>query len=653
MLVSMAKVQVIGPKRYFYDVIGTLHQLGILHIEDVSKKLAVGEQNLRRMSMDEKTAQLRSNLENILIRVNGILTTIQPAQKPEGADQVKDMYYHEYWRDDTEELKNNVNQLIAELDEKTRDLANARSNLELELNSLERYQQIVQKIEPLARQIVALEGFETVAFLLESKYKSLLDLINKEMSQLTHDQFEIVSTDVDDETTAALAIFNKRYSTQVHQFLAGNVNEVRLPPDLAHEPFDVALAKISERRAELPKTLAKIKDELAEISKEWYLKLSAISEVLRDRTEELGVVPQFAQTDFTFVITGWLPVKQLKKTEKILHDRYGERIIIAQLPVDHHELEEAPIVFENPSWSKPFEVILKILQPPRYGTVDPTPFLAIFIPAFFGLIVGDVGYGLLIFFAGLFARMKFKGKQTIEAVGSIFMALGISAMVFGFLFGEAFGNIPKELGLLKHIEIGGVGIPFERVEGMMTLLYITIGLGLAHIMLGLILGVVNSMREKATKHASERAGQFLLLFATVVGLFIWLVLKSQFVGIGFATAVGIISVALIFYGAGFLGIMEIFGLVGNIFSYARIMALGLAGVILAEVANELAIDLKTSMPGIGIVVGGLIALLLHVINLVVGAFSPTIHSIRLNVLEFFNRFYEPGGKEYKPFKARR
>ncbi len=647
MLVPMAKVQVIGPKRYFYDVIGTLHQLGILHIEDTSKQASVDELKLRRMAMDEKTAQLKSLLENLLIRVNGILSAIQPSEKPEGAEQVKDMYYHEYWREDTEGLRKEIDELIAELEVRARDLANKKSDLELELNSLRRYQTIVQKVAPLAKQMVALEGFETVAFLLEKKYKSLLDVIDKEMSELTKNQFEIVSTDVDEETTAAMAIFNKRYSAQVHQFLSGNVTEVRLPPELAHEPFDVALSKINDRLSELPKELGEVKKQLAEISKEWYLKLSAISEVLGDRIEEIGVVPQFAQTDFTFVITGWLPVKHLKKTEKLLRERFGERVVFAQLPVSQHELEEAPVVLENPSWAKPFEIVLKILQPPRYGTIDPTPFLAIFIPAFFGLILGDIGYGLLVFLGGLFARIKFKGRQVAEAIGSMFMAMGISCMIFGFIYGEAFGDMPKRLGLLRELEIGHYKVlPFERVDNMMTLLYITIGVGVAHIMLGLVLGVINSLREKAIKHASERAGFLAILVGILIGLFVWFFLKMPTVGQAVLAVIGILGLALLIYGAGVLGIFEVFGLFGNIFSYARIMALGLAGVILGEVANELGVHM-------GFLVGGLIALLLHAINLLVGAFSPTIHSIRLNVLEFFNRFYESGGREYKPFKARR
>ena len=647
MLVPMAKVQVIGPKCYFYDEVGTLHQLGILHIEDTFKQTSMDELKLRRMSMDEKTAQLESLLKNLLIRVNGILSAIRPSERPEGAEQVKDMYYHEYWREDTEGLRKDIDELIAELEGRTRDLANRKSDLELELNSLQRYQTIVQKVAPLAKQMVALEGFETVAFLLERKYKSLLDVIDREMSELTKNQFEIISTDVDEETTAAMAIFNKRYSSQVHQFLSGNVTEVRLPPELAHEPFDIALAKINDRLSDLPKKLDEVKKQLAEISKDWYLKLSAISEVLGDRIEEIGVVPQFAQTDFTFVITGWLPVKHLKKTQKLLSERFGERVVFTQLPVSQHELEEAPVVLENPSWAKPFEIVLKILQPPRYGTIDPTPFLAIFIPAFFGLILGDIGYGLLVFLGGLFARMKFKGRQVAEAIGSMFMAMGISCMLFGFIYGEAFGDLPKRLGLLRELEIGHYKVlPFERVDNMMTLLYITIGIGVVHIMLGLVLGVINSLREKAIKHASERAGFLAILVGIIIGLFVWFFLKMPSIGQALLAVIGIFGLALLIYGAGVLGVFEVFGLFGNIFSYARIMALGLAGVILGEVANELGVHM-------GFLVGGLIALLLHAINLLVGAFSPTIHSIRLNVLEFFNRFYESGGREYKPFRARR
>lgn len=104
------------------------------------------------------------------------------------------------------------------------------------------------------------------------------------------------------------------------------------------------------------------------------------------------------------------------------------------------------------------------------------------------------------------------------------------------------------------------------------------------------------------------------------------------------------GIVLLIWGAGFMGFMEVFGVIGNIFSYARIMALGLAGAILAGVANKLVGSIPNIMLGI------IIATLLHVINIVVGAFSPSIHALRLNFIEFFKQFYESGGKEYKPFK---
>jgi V/A-type H+-transporting ATPase subunit I len=644
----MTKVQVIGPKSIFYKTVGLLHQLGVLHIEDMSKKVALSDLTLRQMSIDESSERTKNDLENLLIRVNGILSTIEPEAKKEEVERAEAAYYREYSREDSEELVITVDELIKELEVKVRGLASRKAQLEMELSSMGKYQTIVEKVAPLAKQMIALEGFDTIAFVVERKYKKIIDLVHGELGRLTHNQFEIVAADVDEETTAALAIFNKKYSKQVHSFLDDNVTTVRLPESLADLPFDEALERIKERQVELSKEIAEVKQQLTEVSNKWYVKLQAIAFVLRDRIDELAAVTQFAQTDYTFVITGWLPKKQLSETEQVVKDEFGKRVVITELPLTHEELEEAPIVYENPSWAKPFEVVMRLMQPPRYGTVDPTPFLAIFFPAFFGIILGDIGYGLVILAIAFWARCKFVKRPIIQAISSIFIMAGISTVVFGAIYGEFFGDLPHTLHLVRpiYLPFWPYKLPYERTESeyMMGLLFVCLGVGFVHIVLGLILGIVNALREKSKRHAFEKVGMIVVLLSLIV-IIMSVVAKFPVLKIPGALFI-IIGIVLLLYGAGFLGFMEIFGVIGNVFSYARLMALGLAGAILAVVANELA-------GALGIALGALIALLLHTINIAVGAFSPSIHSIRLNIIEFFNKFYEPGGKEYRPFRARR
>ncbi|MBI4744118.1 MAG: V-type ATP synthase subunit I [Actinobacteria bacterium] len=651
MLLSMTKVEIIGPKKYFYEVLGLLHRLGTLQLEDLSKKIVPGDMFMRKMEIDRELQERKSILEELVVKVNAIMATLDLAKEKKYSREEREkikaerkQIYERLWHQKPEELAKEVSNLIDEVEAKTRTLALRRTELEAELTSLSKYETIVEKIQPLAKQLVVLEGFETIAILIEQKYKATLEMIRKELVDLTKNQFEIVSVDVDNETTAALIVFNKTYAEKVHNFLwSGNVNEVRLPDDLADQPYDVALDKLRERKQNIPSELEVVKKDLEEISKNWHEEILVIQEILQDRLREMQAIPQFGQTDFTFVISGWMPKKYLQKSRDILKKDFGERVILEETEVTPHELEEAPVMYENKAFVKPFEMIMKVFSPPRYGTIDPTPFLAIFFPLFFGMIVGDAGYGLIILLVSLWAKNKYKNVIGIQAVTSIFTIASMSVIFFGFIYGEFLGDLPHKFHLIREFHILGVELPIKRAEAMMPLLYLTLGVGSAHIFFGLILGVVNALREKARKHAMEKGGMLIALF----GIFMLVALSAQVLPEGLKTpsyGILLIGIVLLVYSAGMLGPLEIFGVLGKIISYARIMALGLAGVILADVANKLA----TSMGNI--VIGIMIAGLLHSLNLIVSVFSPSIHAMRLNFIEFFGQFYEGGGHEYKPFK---
>ncbi len=643
MILAMSKVQIVGPRRLFYDTLAVLHNLGVLHIEDVAKKIPPGEMLLRRMEVDEETECKRKELEALRSRVNSLVKALEPSEKFEISEEEEKRYYTEHWRATAEELRKEVERVLQEVEEKTRELAEKKTKLETEMATLQKYQSVMEKIKPLASQLVTLEGFDTVALLIDRKYKGVLDLIREEVGKITKNQFELVSADVDERTTAALLVFNKTYSEAVNAFLwAEKVNQVRLPEELADKPFDEAYEAMKTRLKELPQEIEEVRSELQELSKEWYSRLRAIQNLLSDRINELSVVHLAGQTDYTFVIEGWIPKKYLKKLCQTLSKEFGDKVVVTEIPVSHEELEEAPVVLENPAWAKPFEEVLNLFGLPRYGTIDPTQLLAIFYPIFFGFIIGDVGYGLILVLLSLWAKKKMGSIYFVRVIASMLLLAGTMAMFWGFLFGEAFGDLPARFHLLKEVEIFGITIPFERSHLLMPYLYMAVGIGVAHIVLGLVLGMINAAREHARGHFIEKAGFILLLVAAALLGTASMKIVPLGGPVGFLLLV--VALFLIVRGGGFMGIIHIPSTISNIFSYARLMALGVAGVLLADVANQLAGSIGSIWVGI------LIAFFLHLINIVVHSFSSTIHSVRLNVIEFFDKFYEPGGRRYKPFK---
>jgi V/A-type H+-transporting ATPase subunit I len=266
--------------------------------------------------------------------------------------------------------------------------------------------------------------------------------------------------------------------------------------------------------------------------------------------------------------------------------------------------------------------------------------MAFFLPIFFGMILGDVGYGSILLVLSLIFMRKFKTGVMHDVI--VVLAMGSAwAMVFGFLFGELFGTLGERLGMQA--------IWFERAspEHVAGLLVMTIAVGAVHITLGLALGIWEGIKDRSKSHLLERGGMLIGLMA----LFVIVGVLTRLLPPGLMTpAIAILIVGIVLLGAslGWLGILmgpiEFISLIGNILSYLRIAAIGLASVYLAEVANEMA-----GVAG-NLVVGAILAILIHGLNLVLGAFSPTIHSLRLHYVEFFRKFYEGGGRPYQPYK---
>ena len=342
------------------------------------------------------------------------------------------------------------------------------------------------------------------------------------------------------------------------------------------------------------------------------------------------------------MIRGWVPKKFIQKTRNTLNEAFQGRVVMTETDATAEMMDRAPISYDNPRWVRPFEFLMKLASPPQYNEIDPSPLLAIFFPIFFGIIVGDIGYGILILVVGLFIRFRFGAVTWLRQISGILIISAFPAIFFGYLFGEFFGNFGEMMGWIHPVTL--FGVTWNRIEAMIPLLVLTIAIGVFHVVLGLVIGVINSITRKNRKHACEKCG----MIGVIVGLLIMIGLLVELLpGSLLIPAVILLGIAIVFviYGGGTGGAVEIMGTVGNILSYVRLMAIGMASVILAMVANELGGSMEV------LAVGILIAVMLHTLNLVLAMFSPSIHSIRLHVVEFYSKFYHGGGLPYHPFSS--
>ena len=304
------------------------------------------------------------------------------------------------------------------------------------------------------------------------------------------------------------------------------------------------------------------------------------------------------------------------------------------VPARFHERDHVPVQLKNSPFAKVFEPLVGIVALPKYGTLDPTPYMAVFFPIFFGFILGDIAYGMGLFALSIWLHRRFAENPFIRSVSVVFMISGISATIFGLFFGEFFGDLGEHWGLHPLL--------MDRAHLFLPLLFIAIGLGFVHVILGFFLNMVISIRHGHRRHwiASLASMASLCGFAAVIGHATGYFPMGDLLG-GFLLLLGVPALIL---SEGFMGPLELLKSCGNILSYARLMAIGVSSVILAQVANTIGGILGS------LAVGIMVALIFHGMNFVLGVFSPTIHSLRLHYVEFFSKFFQPGGKPYEPFR---
>jgi V/A-type H+-transporting ATPase subunit I len=410
--------------------------------------------------------------------------------------------------------------------------------------------------------------------------------------------------------------------------------EVPLPGEYAGLPLEQAIPRMMERLAVIPAELQECARERRELWTRHGKALTEASAAMHDVLARDEARARVGVTAHAFALEGWLPERNISELSARLRPAGSEPVVVEQVGREEWRAEDAPVVLNNPRFFRPFESIVKLLPLPRYGTIDPTPFVAVFFPMIFGMMLGDVGYALVLAIIGVILHRGSRPDTLARTVAGIAGPCAAFSAIFGVLYGEFFGTLGRHLFGMRALAI-------DREESVTAALIIAVALGAVHVLLGLVLGVVSAWRHERRHALGSGVSALMVVLIVLVLLAAFEVLpKALFSPMVIALLVAFPILVLL---EGFIAPIELLATLGNILSYARIMAIGTASVMLAVVANQMVGALGST------VVGVMFALLFHLVNFAIGVFSPSIHAMRLHFVEFFGKFYSPGGHAYEPF----
>ncbi|MBI4673209.1 MAG: hypothetical protein HY741_16270 [Chloroflexi bacterium] len=628
MLLKMTRAQIIGSRAQLDATIAALQRLGVLHLEDTPRALS-----LTSLALDEASMRVQQELSLLAARLDGLLQLLPQIDQPPRTLPAAPQGTREF----VDWLRRQLDNLAPPLQA----LAQRRDELHAEALSLPRYENTLRKLVPLSVELRELENFDTVALLIDTAFRDVLEMMRVELSLITHAQFEIIARDVDERTTAALLVYPRAYAQPVQALLGReNISQVRLPKELAGRSFREALTALEQRQHAVRRELAQLDAELETYARTWRAALEAWRRATRNLVQALTTRAQFGSTTYTFVIQGWVPQRDLNRVRAELAREVGPQVILTTLDERTGARDRTPVAFSNPAPLQPFEMLVRLMAVPRYGAFDPTPLMAFFMPLFFGIMLGDIAYGVLLLLLALYVKRRWATNEAVRNLAQILIYGSLWTIVFGFLYGEFFGTLGEALGLAPlWMPRGG--------EQILALFVFALALGAVQIVLGLLLGAWEAWREKQRSEFLLKVGMLIVLAALfgVIGVVTEFLPRDLFTPTLVALLIGTV---LLIVPSGLMGLvlgpLEMVETVGNILSYLRLTAIGLASVYLALVANEMAGLVGNAL------VGAILALLLHTLNFALGVLSPTIQSLRLHYVEFFRHFYESGGQEYRPFK---
>jgi len=674
--VSMAKIAIMGLRKNQQTAVSVLHDMEILQLEPLSKEVSAIVKN-------ERDNELTRKVSDELLRVKALMTVLPsiPVTVTKRFDSIDDLLQTANSID--------VDEQVASLEKEKEALLTEIKDIENNLKLVEEFSFFPEDLKILQLSSatsyfgrIPSDKFEEFKKVIDEHHKDIM-LYTKAEKELTHLILVVFPTISPDKFANIIQLHNVK---------------IEAVPSISGKPNEIITNQKSNLQTQNQR-LEQINNELNQISEKHFADLVEVEEQLQIENKKLEVISNLGVTKDAFAMEGWIPKSKLGQVKSTL-EKFTDGTTIYEL--ETKEEEKAPTLMSNPPRFRLFEAFIRFYSLPQSKEFDPTMVFALIFPIFYGLMIGDTGYCIVILLVCLwvirrvekgkrnlnimprqlrsFAMLILKKRQMVKLSKAMIPGC-VVGIVLGFIFDLHFGFHMNGYLFDVLASAGVTGLPepgeilnrpsqafLDPIHNAGTLLLYAGYIGIGFVSFGLILGVIDCMREGEKKEALVKVGWLMVGWGIVLlGLAL---IGGDAINPTWDRLVEVNPIAYMYYALIFGGIalmvvydkskgpmkvmalMEVATIISHILSYTRLIGILLASVILAHTIDY--VFLKSISIGLPLVILGTMILFIgHLFNIIIGVFEPGIQGARLVYVEYFSKFYRGNGRAFKPFGSLR
>lgn len=641
----MARVRIITLKDSSEKTLKTLHRIGVMQIEESKELKPVDRAAIE--SQRKEASELLNFASNVL--------SYLPGKKPKATLEAFEVIYTKPFREISDEVRllysrvNSLQERIGKLDAEAQKLA-----------------QLKKYLEPFATT----PGLKLKDLNFSGEYLSArVFVLSGEAFKTSEDRLRRLFLEATVVPVGGEVVIHAIVETKDRKALEAQIGDIGgRALDIPGENLTLLefFAGNDSKLKRLESEIAGLKQELEKKAGEDFERIFLLREALAAETERLSVLEKGAEARYVSLIEGWVPENDIEVTIAEVKENIEYVFIDTRKPEPQ---EVPPSKLDNFTPIKPFELVVKIFDIPKYGGWDQTPVVAYSFALFFGIMVSDVIYGLGLIVVTKFFLSKFTDNPESDGFKQfkkLLYTCSIVAIVVGVLNGSYMGDVYTFFGLKSVALVPAIG---KMMGEPLSFVILAIFIGLVHVNIAHFLAFVKGLKEKNKGVVLNRLALFFVQFG-IPGLLHSLLRANiplftdqmyaitsyiMYAGIALVVASEIIMMGAL---GGFLWIFDISGLFGDVISYSRLAGVGLASFYLGHSFNLILSLFPKIFPGvvgvvIGVIAGVILFVIGHALNVVLGGLGGFVHSLRLCFVEFLTKFYDGGGRDYSPFRLKR